>query len=573
MPTLTVIYKGHEVSQITLNPDQEIWIGRDSKNDIVLDAPYGISRKHLKIFQTEEQKWKVQCESSIGGLLVDSKEVTSLILEDQTIFFLQEFKFSFNISSDSNPKELKSQQSFHSEEDNGHFKGASPESEDSQNSEPQNKRDEDLEESSFDSYSPPSNDKTVISSDINLQAQIVISLPDNEDVDEQTVILKDQLSWIIGREVSCDICIEDRAISREHIKIEKKNSEYFVTDLKSSNGTILNEEKLKAKQPYTLKSGDVLKVLDIKIYFDIVNLAFKENELNLPVFSSSPEEPDSSNLPISNVVMDETKITSQTSTSSSKKRFFFIFGVLVLTIGGFLFFESSSEKSDSENVDENSLSLEDQERIQDMYMVAQQLYQTKKYELCITKIEELHILSITDQSIALQQKCISGQETLISQMEIKKQKEEQEKIQKIISENTEECTRKFSTFTSEEEIRDCLAPTLNHDPENFIVTELISRFEVQEFQRIERQQAQAIFKRKIDTEIKIYNQALALKEKGDTLKAIEAYKNFLKRKHPEAIQETVEKARQELQTMETELNQALAQFMNDCERLLGQKKI
>lgn len=70
--------------------------------------------------------------------------------------------------------------------------------------------------------------------------------------------LKDGLS--IGRDAENDIQLEDekdRLISGHHCKIVQESGGWYVRDLKSKNGTVLNDEIVSAKK---LVSGDILKV-------------------------------------------------------------------------------------------------------------------------------------------------------------------------------------------------------------------------------------------------------------------------------------------------------------------------
>ncbi len=54
-------------------------------------------------------------------------------------------------------------------------------------------------------------------------------------------------SICVGRETSVDLIIEDRSISRKHMQIELIDGRTYVTDLESSNGTFVNNEKISTK--------------------------------------------------------------------------------------------------------------------------------------------------------------------------------------------------------------------------------------------------------------------------------------------------------------------------------------
>jgi hypothetical protein len=50
----------------------------------------------------------------------------------------------------------------------------------------------------------------------------------------------------------------DRGVSRAHATLTYQNSQLTVVDLNSSNGTLLNGERLVPERPYMLKDGDEL---------------------------------------------------------------------------------------------------------------------------------------------------------------------------------------------------------------------------------------------------------------------------------------------------------------------------
>src|SRR5205814_783365 len=54
----------------------------------------------------------------------------------------------------------------------------------------------------------------------------------------------DQDCTVLGREIECAICLDGRAVSRQHVQILLREQRYFVEDLGSSNGTFLNHKRL-----------------------------------------------------------------------------------------------------------------------------------------------------------------------------------------------------------------------------------------------------------------------------------------------------------------------------------------
>lgn len=63
---------------------------------------------------------------------------------------------------------------------------------------------------------------------------------------------------VIGRSSSNDIVIEDEGVSRKHCVIEPATNSYLLKDLKSTNGTFLNDKKVAS--PIILKHSDKITV-------------------------------------------------------------------------------------------------------------------------------------------------------------------------------------------------------------------------------------------------------------------------------------------------------------------------
>jgi hypothetical protein len=71
-------------------------------------------------------------------------------------------------------------------------------------------------------------------------------------------VIADEEKFVVGRLSTADLCVPDEKLSREHIKIERFGDVYVVSDCGSSNGTLLNDEKL--MDPVALKNGDRLEL-------------------------------------------------------------------------------------------------------------------------------------------------------------------------------------------------------------------------------------------------------------------------------------------------------------------------
>jgi uncharacterized protein YegL len=89
---------------------------------------------------------------------------------------------------------------------------------------------------------------------------------------ESITLPLDSVSVSIGRDPGNDIVIPRESISSLHATIDYKNGYYYLEDLRSTNGTRLNDKPLEENSPVRLKSGD-------KIHFAIYEFRFLMHDL------------------------------------------------------------------------------------------------------------------------------------------------------------------------------------------------------------------------------------------------------------------------------------------------------
>jgi hypothetical protein len=65
-----------------------------------------------------------------------------------------------------------------------------------------------------------------------------------------------QPETVAGREHDCDLVLDERQVSRQHIKIKRVGTVYHLEDLNSKNGTWVNDEQIKGER--MLHDGDVV---------------------------------------------------------------------------------------------------------------------------------------------------------------------------------------------------------------------------------------------------------------------------------------------------------------------------
>ena len=92
----------------------------------------------------------------------------------------------------------------------------------------------------------------------------ILLMIDNTVLKEHLI---DQNEVIIGRDTSCDICIDNIAVSRKHARIVKGSGDYFIEDMGSINGTFVNGHWVSKK---SLDAGDEISIgkYSLKISFE-----------------------------------------------------------------------------------------------------------------------------------------------------------------------------------------------------------------------------------------------------------------------------------------------------------------
>jgi pSer/pThr/pTyr-binding forkhead associated (FHA) protein len=88
--------------------------------------------------------------------------------------------------------------------------------------------------------------------------------------------------YLIGRMVDCHLCLSHGAVSRYHAEIVCSDRRYYVVDLDSRNGTLLNGAKMEAHKRYALKSNDQIQIADLLI------LQFEDPSVTTVVTSPKP---------------------------------------------------------------------------------------------------------------------------------------------------------------------------------------------------------------------------------------------------------------------------------------------
>jgi pSer/pThr/pTyr-binding forkhead associated (FHA) protein len=107
----------------------------------------------------------------------------------------------------------------------------------------------------------------------------------NKDGTTQPFKLPSAVTFI-GRRRDCDMCIPLSVVSRRHCEIYTEFDKLMVRDLKSRNGTFVNDESI---DEASLKAGDVLTIGPLKFVVQIDGAPNNFDEFLPPSFERQAE--------------------------------------------------------------------------------------------------------------------------------------------------------------------------------------------------------------------------------------------------------------------------------------------
>lgn len=186
---------------------------------------------------------------------------------------------------------------------------------------------------------------------------------------------------IIGREAGCQVVydpVRDDQVSRRHVKITQlENNQFLLTDLFSSNGTLVNDQAVTA--PISLQAGDIVQLgkSGPKFEFDLdprpktnIKATRLESSLSIPIPTREISADTSSQTKSTAKVADDThqhqestsssprvgretveRLIKQTETGTRKKMINIGVGILTLVLGssGYLYYQSNLDKKELES--------------------------------------------------------------------------------------------------------------------------------------------------------------------------------------------------------------------------------
>ena len=366
-------------------------------------------------------------------------------------------------------------------------------------------------------------------------------------------------------------------------------------DLKSSNGTFLNDKNLKPQKENMLESGDIIYILDVEILFEIRNTALEQQLVRLkppplpvkvpaqqphtpnlvPVpYAPPPLLPDGAPNLIAEGEEEETGESYQGPSTILKNKKGLLYGSIALILC--LVFLLPENKNKTEQVKEPihtqnvgplaGLSAQQQELVKETYQLAQQMYTQGKFEQCQSEIKQLHkYINSYKQSKDLEVQCVQAADYQIKRLEIEQKNKKAKQMEEFIQKITDRCQTQFPTFTLKALLLDCLAPAMELSPADSRIQVLIEQFDAKEFLKEEKRRKAAQRKATLQSILKKYTQSKKLHEEGKIEQAMTSYKKFIKISPHKELEETREQAERELASITADFNENIEKLNIECQ--------
>ncbi len=224
------------IQEVNLNSQQTYLVGRGETCQIRLDPEVGISRQHLEISYTSSG-WALKVLSRYGELYVDGRKSSGFTMQGNTHFSVPPYDFDF----------FTQENEFQSPSNSSH-------------------------QDEF--------ERTLVS---ELPSKGYLKLIDSTGKQQQVFRLEGE-SWTAGCDIACNLFIDSQKISLKQFEIYHERSHYFIRDLDSSNGTLVNAHLISQTEWTELKSGDVIAIADLTLQFELKDPSFQErmDSIELP---------------------------------------------------------------------------------------------------------------------------------------------------------------------------------------------------------------------------------------------------------------------------------------------------
>jgi pSer/pThr/pTyr-binding forkhead associated (FHA) protein/tetratricopeptide (TPR) repeat protein len=559
MATIRVLLHGKEVTSLRLEPGQEYLFGRGDRCAVQLEDQAGISRRHFKISE-QNGIWIARVISKFGEIISGGQPVAEVELSQGTVFKLAGYDFRF-LETDERAQVVESSGQMASGGENlgmpTEAKGMNDEIARSPatlsmvplgpNGSTGNPRTSPMPQGFVPAQFEGNEEATNVGAVLPARPFIRIVKSDGSE----TRIELDGKKWLAGREDTCDIFLPDRKASRRQFEITSTPEGYFITDMGSANGTVLNGDPLIPEDPRALQSGDVVSVNSLLLHFEIRDPNFEKRLVAIPkeILASPSMVPvprfEIINYPVPTGAGGAVRVDGAYGEQQSEKKKpnqLRIVLIAVIAIGGLYaaFGQQSGEGPKNPDINEKQdalsrLTPQQKQLVKEIYVTARNLYMQGKFENAHEQLKKLHEILPEgyEGSKAMEEDCIAQRAAAEQLAFVEQERKRVDEQKRMIDRNIRDCNALANTSMSVDQIRQCLAPTIGLDPTNPFVTDLVGRVERRVLARNQKMETQRDFADRVGRGRALYEKAESLRSKSDWYSAIDAYNRHIATELPD----------------------------------------
>jgi pSer/pThr/pTyr-binding forkhead associated (FHA) protein len=553
MARLRVRQHGKVIQDLQLSAERSYVAGRREDCEIRLQTEKGISREHFKLAFADGH-WQLEVLSRFGDVIADGEKVQTLTLSDRAVFLLNPYEFEFSEAS----TELVATSRQPSEGDGSE-----------------------------------SGDRTYVGVSTTVP---FVRVADGNGETKEMFKLEGGDTWIAGRDASCDIIIRDPRVSRRQFELTFQNEKYYILDLGSVNGTLVNGSPVSSAEPVAVKSGDAVSVLDNHLYFELHDPNFKARMEMVKVSARNP---------LASVNHDVTMAPSNYNPHpmmspmpagfdpnvgpEPKKKFDFekhrvklIVGAIALLAVAYLFSGSSGGPAPASTspglvskpqADFNKLPPEKQMLVKQTYLLSKNLFMQGKYELSKAEISKIY-------ELVPEYEGSKDLERLVNEaLEIQKLKMHEDELEKSraetedkISKQVAECKAKINANYTASQLEECLSPVLQFNPDHPAILELRQSVD----QIVALKQTRDMQKQEYQSQVQklkgLYGRAETSQKEKQYLKAIKEFQVVASSSLPDPT-ELKSLARRQVASLQQTLKQKTDQYDKEAEHAYKDQKL
>jgi pSer/pThr/pTyr-binding forkhead associated (FHA) protein/tetratricopeptide (TPR) repeat protein len=555
---LRIFKKSNLVKELVLEPEQIYIAGRGENCQIQLDNDPGISRQHFQIAFVDGQ-WRVDVLSKFGELYFDQQKVSGVALSDGAKFSTPPYEYIYQ-EGDQSSSEVEN------------------------------------------------SDRTMVAS---LPSVAYLRLVDSRGGLMQSYRLAGE-AWVAGRDTTCSIFLDNSKISRRQFEMYKESDNYFIRDLGSANGTLVNGKAISGEEWTLLNSGDQIKVIDWQLNFELHDSSFdkklsqvRPDVLHSAVETESDEPAVAEDVPqqdyVQNVPSPQLYENQQYSEpinngpveNTTKAKFdiknlkahlnpvrIAMLGLLILGLGFYLFQSNEpNENKVSDNKKSSSpfdqLDKENKQYVIQAYNRGKELFKQGKYQLAKEEITKLHAILPSGYEESKQVANIAQQalDNLEEQRKLDEAEKQKVVVEQKIQSQVAECRSTLKLDTIElEQLEMCLTPVLEFNPEHPQIVAL--RNEVQRLveDRKLKESAEEENKEKIRKQNQLFAQSMLQANKAAPRDAIKILNRVVVSPYPDPNQ-TKKKAAARIESIKNKMREDGIVFQKQADEFFKQGKI